>query len=96
MLAWRGGTVRVRSRPSDNPQTPGSLEQRTSRLEGSHEQMNERLADLASLRAEMNGRFAEIDRRFSSLNVLLYTLGAGIIGVLIAQVFTLLQVVASD
>ncbi len=84
-------------------QTPGSLEQRTSRLEGSHAQMNERLADLASLRpemnslrAEMNGRFAEIDRRFNSLNVLLYTLGAGIIGVLIAQVFTLLQVVAAD
>ena len=84
-------------------QTPGSLEERTSRLEGSHEQMNERLGDLLSLRpemnsrfAEMNGRFAEMNSRFNSLNVLMYTLGAGIIGVLIAQVFTLLRVVASD
>ncbi len=77
-------------------QTPGSLEERTSRLEGSHQQMNERLGDLASLRPEMNSRFAEMNSRFNSLNLLLYTLGAGIIGVLIAQVFTLLQVVASD
>ena len=76
--------------------TPGSLEERTSRLEGSHEQMNERLGDLLSLRPEMNSRFAEMNSRFNSLNVLLYTLGAGIIGVLIAQVFTLLRVVAAD
>ena len=49
--------------------------------------MNERLGDLLSLRpemnsrfAEMNGRFAEMNSRFNSQNVLLYTLGAGIIG----------------
>ena len=58
--------------------------------------MNERLSDLAHLRPEMTSRFAEMNSRFNSLNLLLYTLGAGIIGVLIAQVFTLLQVVASD
>ncbi len=62
--------------------TPGSLEERTTRLESSHEQMD--------------SWFAEMNSRFNSLNVLMYTLGAGIIGVLIAQVFTLLRVVAAD
>ena len=62
--------------------TPGSLEERTTRLESSHEQMD--------------SRFAEINSRFDSLNVLLYALGAGIIGALILQVSTLLRVVAAD
>ena len=62
--------------------TPGSLEERTTRLESSHEQMD--------------SWFAEINSRFDSLNVLLYALGAGIIGALILQVSTLLRVVASD
>ena len=61
--------------------TPGSLEERTTRLESSHEQMD--------------SWFAEINSRFDSLNVLLYALGAGIIGALILQVSTLLRVVAS-
>ncbi len=43
----------------------------------------------------MDSRFAEINSRFDSLNVLLYALGAGIIGALILQVFTWLRVVAS-
>ena len=44
----------------------------------------------------MDSRFAEINSRFDSLNVLLYALGAGIIGALILQVSTLLRVVAAD
>lgn len=64
--------------------------------------MNERLTDLANLRpemdgwsAEMHGHFDEMDRRFNSQNALLYTLGAGVIGMLVPQVFILLQIVAS-
>ena len=59
-------------------------------------QKSERLGKLAGLRPETDNWFAEMNSRFDSLNVLLYTLGAGIIGVLVLQVFTLLQVVAAD
>lgn len=58
-----------------------AIEERTSRLEGAYEQVNERLGDLtqaiASLRSEMNSRF-------NTVYAFLATLVAANLGTLIA------------
>lgn len=68
-------------------QTP-AIEGRVSRLEGTYEQVNERLGDLArgqdALREEIRGLRSEMNSRFNTVYAFLATLVAANLGTLVA------------